>query len=385
MCPCSGAHSGVALRRCGAALGRAPAPTTACVDAPLQLLLPFTCASLTRLRSVFFAWGLVSPILPAFAQTFGADPAAVGRVVSARAVGSLAATLPAGYLIQRGGARKATVIGVTLYVSACLWGAASQGVWALSLSRATAGAGYSLFFLAAQTFVRLHVPPHFRGRVLSSVGGTYRLGGLVAPVFAGLITQGSGFRAVFVLQACVSAAALPFLLMRLRGEEASKAAKAAAAEDARQRSVEAAAAAGAAAAAAEAGEAGAGGAGGASGAAVVIAEAEEKRQQQAEHSYAAAPSEAPPPPPLPPKPPSHLPPHPAPREMGAAEAFLRNNKAVVGSALTATFLMAMLRSVRDLLLPIAAGDATLTPAETGYLTAVRRAASPLRLSRVFLY
>lgn len=153
-----------------------------------------------------------TPGSPLFATSLGASSAAVGAVASARAVGSLAATLPAGALVARHGERAASLAGIAAYAAACVWGAAAGGCASLAASRALAGASYSLFFLAQQSSVRTGVPAAVRGRVLSSMGGTYRLAGLCAPAVSGALAQRCGFRAVFLLQACSALAALPFLL-----------------------------------------------------------------------------------------------------------------------------------------------------------------------------
>ncbi len=263
------------------------------------LLLPLYAPMLL----LFFAWGLVTPILPLFATSLGASTAGVGVVSSARAFGSLLATLPSGVVVQRGGVRAATLSGATGYFLACGWGGAATGVPSLALSRVLAGAGYSLFSLAQQTYVRQRVPAHFRGRVLASVGGAYRVGGLLAPLAGGLLAQHVNFRAVFALQAAVSAAALPFIALRMRSSPA-------------------------------------------------------QATSQAASSDAAAGGDSPSPP-------------------MSLRSFLRENWRSVGAAWTATLLMSIVRSVRDLLIPLAAAAAGFSRASTGYVTAASYAGDTL--------
>ena len=162
--------------------------------------------------SLFFAWGLVTPVLPLFAQSFGASVQEIGVITSCRAFGSLVGTLPAGKAVQHHGVRSAVLYGAVAYVLACAWGGLSSGVLSLGLSRCLAGAAYSLFSIGQQTFVRLSVPKEFRGRVLATVGGSYRVGGFTAPLFGGSIAQEVGFRSVFLLQTVISAFSLPFIV-----------------------------------------------------------------------------------------------------------------------------------------------------------------------------
>ena len=136
--------------------------------------------------------------------------------------------------------------------------------------------------------MRHSVQPTFRGRVLATVGGSYRIGGFFGPLFGGTLAQQLGFRAVFVLQATVSCLSLPFAnrgMPDLKPERAG---------DSR------------------------------------------------------APS--------------------------SLWAFIQSHRKELALGYMATLLLSAIRSVRDLLLPLAAQQAGLSKADTGYLTAASYAA-----------
>lgn len=192
---------------CGAGAGTADDPDASLWAVLASLALPLYLPMLL----LFFAWGLLTPVLPLFAAALGASPAEVGAVAAARAVGALAATLPAGAAVTRVGSRAAAVAGASAYAAACLWGLLSNGVVSLALSRALAGAGYALYSLAQQTHVRLVVPTAVRGRILASIGGTYRVASALAPLAGGAIAQRVGFRAVFAVQLASCAPAVPLI------------------------------------------------------------------------------------------------------------------------------------------------------------------------------
>jgi MFS family permease len=173
---------------------------------------------------LFFAWGLLTPVLPLFAAFLGATPAEVGAVAAARAVGALAATLPAGAAVTRVGSRAAAVAGASAYAAACAWGLLSQGIVSLALSRALAGAGYALYSLAQQTHVRLVVPVAVRGRILASIGGTYRVASALAPLAGGAIAQRVGFRAVFAVQLASCVPAVPLIAACMKAPQKAAAA-----------------------------------------------------------------------------------------------------------------------------------------------------------------
>ena len=265
----------------------------------LALALPLYAPMLL----LFTAWGLVTPVLPLFALSLGASERTVGLITSCRPLGSLLSILPSGALIARGGARSAVLSGATVYTLACLWGAASDNLLHLGASRVLAGMGYSLYSCAQQVYVRYTVPSQFRGRVLASVGGTYRLGGLVAPLFGGVVAQQLGFRAVFLLQTAISALALPFIAFKMRGSTAA----ASAGQDTQARRVP-------------------------------LGDGEEQP---------------------------------------SLRSFFVERKMEVGSAWMATILMSMLRSVRDLLIPLAASAAGFSRSRVGFVTAASYAGDTL--------
>ena len=268
----------------------------------LALALPLYAPMLL----LFIAWGLVTPVLPLFALSLGASERTVGLITSCRPLGSLLSILPSGALIARGGARGAVLSGATVYTLACLWGAASDTLFHLGASRVLAGAGYSLYSCAQQVYVRYTVPAQFRGRVLASVGGTYRLGGLVAPLFGGVIAQQLGFRAVFLLQTAISALALPFIAFKMRSRDTA----AAAGQDTHARRVP--------------------------------LDSDGSAQEQP-----------------------------------TLRSFFVEHKLEVGSAWMATILMSMLRSVRDLLIPLSASAAGFSRSRVGFVTAASYAGDTL--------
>ena len=178
----------------------------------LSLALPLYLPMLL----LFFAFAMLTPVVPLFAASLGASPRGVGVVVAARAFGAFAATLPAGEAVSRLGPRQATLVGAAVYSLSCLWGWTSSDLFTLALSRALAGAGYALYSLAQQTHVRLHCPVSLRGRVLATVGGTFRISSTLGPLAGGAIAQRVGFRAVFGVQMLASLPALPLIAAFMR-------------------------------------------------------------------------------------------------------------------------------------------------------------------------
>lgn len=276
-----------------------PAVAVSPTEAPTlsRTLLSLTLPLYAPMLLLFIAWGLVTPVLPLFALSLGASERGVGVVSSARAFGSVLSILPSGVVIARGGARTAVLSGAAVYTLACLWGAAAESLFDIGASRVLAGMGYSLYSCAQQVYVRQVCPPQFRGRVLASVGGTYRVGGLIAPLFGGVMAQRLGFRAVFIVQTCISALALPFIALKMQDRKSA---------------------------------------------------AVDRRATTAGQEPSTA-CEA--------------------MEERTLRAFFRQRWREIGNAWTATILMSMLRSVRDLIIPLAAARAGFSRSTVGFVTA----------------
>ena len=132
--------------------------------------------------------GAVIPLIPSIAERLGADITLAAVVVSALTVGQLLGNLPAGAAVARIGERLTmTAAGILVLIAtgAALW-APNLVVFAAAVF--LVGVSAAAFGLARHAFMTTRVPPHFRARALSLLGGTFRLGIFVGPfVSAGLL------------------------------------------------------------------------------------------------------------------------------------------------------------------------------------------------------
>jgi MFS family permease len=147
----------------------------------------------------FIGDGSIIAIVALAARDLGASPALAGFVVAMRGLGVLAFDIPAGWALTRFGER-ATIAAASVTVLLTLVG------WTLTSSELVfaalafvQGAGWSVWQLARLAYVSDVIPPELRGRALSLLGGTNRLGMFAGPFLAALVTHVGGFDGVFLM------------------------------------------------------------------------------------------------------------------------------------------------------------------------------------------
>jgi MFS family permease len=154
---------------------------TVTADSPRNVLVRF--APMIYGPTLLFALGegAVIPLIPVIANRLGADVALAALIASALVVGQLCGNIPAGWAVARFGER--ITMGVAGIVILCgLVGvvfANSLVVFAAAVF--LIGFCAASFALARHSFMTTRVPPHFRARALSLLGGTFRLGMFVGP------------------------------------------------------------------------------------------------------------------------------------------------------------------------------------------------------------
>lgn len=152
--------------------------------------------------------GAIIPIIPAVAHGLGADIAGAALVSAMIVVGQLLGDIPAGALVARIGERTAMIGASVLSMLGVLVSVLAPNPWVLGLGILLIGIATAVFALARHAFMTSFVPPAYRARALSTLGGTFRFGYLVGPfVTAGVIqATGSSANALWIhLAACLAA------------------------------------------------------------------------------------------------------------------------------------------------------------------------------------
>ncbi|WP_258802482.1 MFS transporter [Pseudarthrobacter sp. NS4] len=149
---------------------------------------------------IALGFGLVAPVLPQFATTFGVGNTEAAVIVAIFAFMRLIFAPAGGTLIGRLGERPVYVAGlliVALSTAACAF---AQDYWQLLLFRGLGGAGSVMFTVASMALVVRLAPPESRGRVSGAYASAFLIGNVCGPIVGGLLA-GFGLRIPFLAYA----------------------------------------------------------------------------------------------------------------------------------------------------------------------------------------
>ena len=136
---------------------------------------------------VAVGFGVLVPVLPVFARTFGVGNVEVGLVISVFALMRLVSSPFCGRLIAWAGERAVLAAGIYIVaVSSGLAGIAHSYVQLLVL-RGVGGIGSAMFTVSAMTLLLGSVEPQRRGRALGVFQGGFLLGSMTGPAVGGLL------------------------------------------------------------------------------------------------------------------------------------------------------------------------------------------------------
>jgi len=160
--------------------------------------------------------GAILPVIPVIAVEQGASLGAAGLISAMLLVGGLIGDLPSGAVVTRVGERAAMIWAAGVTVLATVAVLVVPHPVTLAIGATVIGIATSIFALARHAFLTTFVPPAYRARALSTLGGTFRLGMAIGPfITAGLLSLGAGpISAFWVLVAGSVGAALVLLLLR---------------------------------------------------------------------------------------------------------------------------------------------------------------------------
>jgi MFS family permease len=159
--------------------------------------------------------GAIIPVIPVIAGNVGATLAIAGFVSAMLVVGELFGDIPSGVVIAHIGERTAMIAASGLSVLGLVTALLAPNPWVLALGIFVVGIATAVFALARHAFMTTFVPPQFRARALSTLGGTFRLGYLIGPfIGAGVITLTGSAASAFVIHivGCISAAVVLIVL-----------------------------------------------------------------------------------------------------------------------------------------------------------------------------
>ena len=133
--------------------------------------------------NIFIAmgYGVVSPILPAYARSFGVGIQAATFVITIFSLARLCFAPVSGMLVQRLGERRIYIAGLLVVAASTVASAFVQTYWQLLVFRAFNGIGSTMFFVSALGLM-IHIsPPDARGRIAGMFTTSFLLGAVGGP------------------------------------------------------------------------------------------------------------------------------------------------------------------------------------------------------------
>ena len=177
---------------------------------PRSLVLLFAIASGLSVANVYYA----QPLLDMLARDFAISQAAVGGVVTATQVGCALALLllvPLGDIVER---RRLMLLQLLALIAALGIVVMAQSAWVLLVGMLTGLLGTAM----AQGLIACAASAaevQERGRVVGAAQGGVFIGLLLARVFAGVVSDLAGWRAVYGASALMMLVLLPLLWRQL--------------------------------------------------------------------------------------------------------------------------------------------------------------------------
>ena len=131
-------------------------------------------------------FGLVIPLLPFYAERFGASPVQMTLLFAVYSLMSMLAAPLWGRLSDRVGRRPVLMASMAAAALAYLWLGFATQLWMVFAARAFAGACAGNI-AAAQAYIADVTPPEKRARGMGMIGAAFGLGFIVGPVIGGIV------------------------------------------------------------------------------------------------------------------------------------------------------------------------------------------------------
>lgn len=165
---------------------------------------------------IAIGFGLVSPVLPAYARSFDVGVTAASIVVSTFAFFRLVFAPAGGALVARLGERPIYLTGLLIVAASSLATAFAQSYVQLLIFRGLGGIGSTMFTVSAMALLVRLAPPTIRGRVSSAYASSFLVGGTVGPLVGGALAV-LGQRLPFIVYAAALVLAAGVVAARLSG------------------------------------------------------------------------------------------------------------------------------------------------------------------------
>ena len=143
--------------------------------------------------------GAILPVIPLTARDLGASVPVAALVVMLIGIGSMVSNIPASIITMRRGERWAIVaaaVWCAIAMALCGW---TDHLGVFLAASFMIGMSQAVFSLARQSYLTEAVPPEFRARALSTLGGVMRIGLFIGPFAAAAAIHWFGLVAAYAV------------------------------------------------------------------------------------------------------------------------------------------------------------------------------------------
>ena len=147
---------------------------------------------------IAIGFGIITPVLPQYAESFGVGAFGVSAVVSIFGLARLILAPLSGRATTKFGESGVYITGVTIVGISMFLVAFAQSYTQLLIFRGLGGFGSTLFTVSAMSFLAAKSPPAIRGRVSGAYASAFLIGNISGPLVGGLLVV-LGPRAPFLI------------------------------------------------------------------------------------------------------------------------------------------------------------------------------------------
>lgn len=191
---------------------------TAAVDAPSPLRRPEFRRLLAISITVALGFGMIVPVFPLFARSFGVGLAAIGLVQMVFGLTRFSFGLVGGLVVDRFGDRACTMAGLLIVCVSSYAAGFSQNFTQFVLARGFGGAGSALFIAGLMNRILRIIEPEAMGRATGAFRSSFLVGIAAGPLLGGVIAEFLGLRAPFHIYATGLIVATVIAYVAMRGE-----------------------------------------------------------------------------------------------------------------------------------------------------------------------
>jgi MFS family permease len=164
---------------------------------------------------IHVGYGLITPILPFYAQTFGVSVALVGFLITAEFLPRIFVNLPAGRYADKWGSHRLLAGGAGIVAVAALLAGLAPNYGILLFARLLQGFGSGISMTAGHTYAVNVSTPQTRARYISLFQSSFLIGTGIGPTIGGITAQWLGYQAPFFVFALLAAVVGVWMYIRL--------------------------------------------------------------------------------------------------------------------------------------------------------------------------